>query len=232
MTVSVLVAEDHTMVREGLVRALEQAGFDVVGQVGDGEQAVTEAVAQRPDVVLMDLSLPVLSGTAATRRIRYLAPASAVLVLTMLSDEAAVASALAAGAAGYMVKDCTTAELLDAVERVAAGEVVLSASADPGGLVADGGGVGEALGGRLRHQPCGAREDGWTGETGALLSRREEEVLRLMSTGVSIGEAAAGLFISVKTVKNHLSSIYRKLDCHDRAQAVLKAIRLGLVQVD
>ena len=128
LMVRVLIADDHTMVREGLRWALEHAGLDVVGEASDGEEAVEMAEALRPDVVLMDLSLPVLSGVAATKRIRTLVRGTSVLALSMLSDETAVSSALGAGAAGYLVKDCTTNEIVDAVNRVARGERVLAPS--------------------------------------------------------------------------------------------------------
>ncbi len=215
--VRVLIAADHTMVREGLRWALEHGGLDVVGEAADGQEAVEMAEQHRPDVVLMDLSLPVLSGAAATKRIRALIPGTSVLVLSMLSDETAVSSALDAGAAGYLVKDCTTSEIVDAVNRVARGERVLADSVSdvttPAGR--------EVAPSRL--VPASTRP---------LISKREEEVLRLMATGVSIPEAARRLYISVKTVKNHLSSIYQKLDSHDRAQAVLKAMRMGLIRMD
>jgi len=217
--VRVLIADDHTMVREGLRWALEHAGLTVVGEAADGQEAVDLAEQHRPDVVLMDLSMPVLSGVAATKRIRGLVPDAAVLVLSMLSDETAVSSALGAGAQGYLVKDCTTVEIVDAVRRVAAGERVLaSAVIDTVPPVAAGGATA------MRREPPPS--------TRPLISKREEEVLRLVATGVSIPEAARRLFISVKTVKNHLSSIYQKLDSHDRAQAVLKAMRMGLIKLD
>ena len=206
-----LIAEDHTMVREGLCRAMQQAGFDVVAQARDGEEAVQLAELHHPDVVLMDLSMPVVSGIAATKRVRKALPSTAILVLSMLSDETAVTSALGAGANGYLVKDCTTAELVDAVKHVGAGERVMSPSAEE----------------NLREASPVVRY-----ESRPAITKREEELLRMMATGVSISEAAKQLFISVKTVKNHLSSIYEKLDCHDRAQAVLKAMRMGLIQLD
>ena len=223
---SVMIADDHTMVREGLRWALEHAGVTVVGEATDGEEAVDMAEQLRPDVVLMDLSLPVLSGVAATKRIRTRVPATSVLVLSMLSDETAVTSALGAGARGYLVKDCTTAEIVDAVRRVAAGERVVAPT------VAD---LPTAWGptddfGRTGPRPSPPPET--SGPSRTLLSKREEEVLRLLATGVSIPEAAGRLYISVKTVKNHLSSIYQKLDAHDRAQAVLKAVRMGLINLD
>jgi DNA-binding NarL/FixJ family response regulator len=215
----VLIADDHAMVREGLHWALEHAGYDVVGEAADGEEAVELTEELRPDVVLMDLSLPVLSGVAATKRIRSLVPTTKVVVLSMLSDETAVSSALAAGAVGYLVKDCTTAEIVGALNEVVEadpGGLVLSSSATP--VTAETDGV--AL---MTRQPSGARP---------LISKREEEVLRLVATGASIPEVGRRLYISAKTVKNHLSSIYQKLDSHDRAQAVLKAVRMGLIQLD
>ena len=212
----VLIADDHTMVREGLRWAMEHAGHIVVAEACDGEEAVELVEEHHPDVVLMDLSLPVLSGVAATKRIRHTVPDTAVLVLSMLSDETAVSSALGAGAQGYLVKDCTTAEIADAVTKVADGERVMAPV-----LVDSAAAGGEA------HAGSSA-----PGTTRPLISKREEEVLRLVATGVSIPEAARRLYISVKTVKNHLSSIYQKLDSHDRAQAVLKAVRMGIITLD
>lgn len=217
--VRVLIADDHAMVREGLHWALEHAGYEVVGEAADGEEAVEMAEQLRPDLVLMDLSLPVLSGVAATKRIRSLSPTIKVVALSMLSDETAVSSALAAGAVGYLVKDSTTAEIVSALREVmeaAPGALVLSPSAAPVTPQSDG--VAQ-----MTRQPSGSRP---------LISKREEEVLRLVATGASIPEVGRRLYISAKTVKNHLSSIYQKLDSHDRAQAVLKAVRMGLIQID
>jgi len=129
-----------------------------------------------------------------------------------------VSSALGAGAAGYLVKDCTTNEIVDAVNRVARGERVLAPS-----VAGVAGAAHPETSSSGRPAPTSTRP---------LISKREEEVLRLMATGVSIPDAASRLFISVKTVKNHLSSIYQKLDSHDRAQAVLKAMRMGLIRMD
>jgi DNA-binding NarL/FixJ family response regulator len=217
--VRVLIADDHAMVREGLHWALEHAGYEVVGEAADGEEAVEMAEQLQPDLVLMDLSLPVLSGVAATKRIRSLVPTTKVVALSMLSDETAVSSALAAGAVGYLVKDSTTAEIVGALGRVmvaAPGNLVMSPSAAP--VTSDSDHVAQ-----MTRQPMGSRP---------LISKREEEVLRLVATGASIPEVGRRLYISAKTVKNHLSSIYQKLDSHDRAQAVLKAVRMGLIQID
>ena len=217
--VRVLIADDHAMVRDGLHWALEHAGYEVVGEAADGEEAVEMAEQLQPDLVLMDLSLPVLSGVAATKRIRSLVPTTKVVALSMLSDETAVSSALAAGAVGYLVKDSTTAEIVGALGRVmvaAPGNLVISPSAAT--VTSESDHVAE-----MTRQPSGSRP---------LISKREEEVLRLVATGASIPEVGRRLYISAKTVKNHLSSIYQKLDSHDRAQAVLKAVRMGLIQID
>jgi DNA-binding NarL/FixJ family response regulator len=206
-------------VREGLHWALDHAGYDVVGEAADGEEAVELTDQLRPDIVLMDLSLPVLSGVAATKRIHSLVPGTKVVALSMLSDETAVSSALAAGAVGYLVKDCSTAEIVSALRDVV--------DADPGGLVLSSSATpvtsSSDHAAQMTRMPVGSRP---------LISKREEEVLRLVATGASIPEVGRRLFISAKTVKNHLSSIYQKLDSHDRAQAVLKAVRMGLIQID
>ena len=213
----VLIVDDHTMVRESLRWGCEHAGMVVVAEAADGEDALAKVDAHHPDIVLMDLSLPRVSGVAAAKRIRAQYPRMAILMLSMLSDDSAVSSALSAGANGYMTKDSTMAQIMDAVVRVAAGETVffdgctVSTKADA---------------------PTSTASVPMVPLTSALMSKREEEVLRMMATGVSISEAAGHLFISVKTVKNHLSSIYQKLDSHDRAQAVMKAMRMGIIQLD
>ncbi|HZU80566.1 MAG TPA: response regulator transcription factor [Acidimicrobiales bacterium] len=209
MSIRVMVADDHTLIREGLARWLTQAGMTVVAEARDGQEAVDKAKEVKPDVVLMDLSLPVMSGIAATKAITSALSDTKVLVLTMLSDDVAVDSARSAGASGFIVKDSTTTQIVDAVSKVASGEKVFTVPGedDP--------------------PPIHARHLG----PEPVITKREEEVLRLMATGVSISEAAKQLYISVKTVKNHLASIYLKLDTHDRAQAVLKAVRMGLIDL-
>jgi two-component system, NarL family, response regulator DegU len=210
----VMLADDHRMLRDSLRRSLEDHGFDVVGEAPDGAEAVRLAQALRPDVVLMDVSMPVLDGVEATRQISRLVPSSQVVILTMHADGDVMARAISAGAVGYLVKDCSIEEVVETIRLAASGEAVLS----PGlasSMLADvkktdlGPGAGEA----------------------PTISAREEEVLQLVADGLSLPEVAAALYISVKTVKNHLASIYSKLDARDRTQAVLRAVRMGIVRL-
>ena len=205
MTARVVLADDHRMLREGLRRSLEEQGLEVLGEASDGEEAVRLAQELAPDVVLMDLSMPVLDGIGATRLVRQRAPETQVVVLTMHSDDESVARAIRAGAAGYLVKDCSTAEVVDTIEKVASGEVALSPELAASML-------------QEAEQP--------------VISEREEEVLQLIADGLSPTEVAGRLYISVKTVKNHLTSIYQKLDSRDRTQAVVRAVRMGIIRLD
>ena len=205
----VLLADDHTVLRDGLRRSLEAYGLDVVGEASDGAEAVELAAQLLPDVVLMDVSLPVQDGVEATRQLRARAPGVAVVMLTMFADGATLREALRAGAVGYLVKDCTTAEIVDTVTAVAAGETVLSAELAQSFLAADRG----------------------RGTTDHALTPREVEVLRILAAGASTSQVASELYISAKTVKNHLAHIYKKLDAMDRTQAVLQAVRLGIVRL-
>ena len=213
--VRLLLADDHRMLRDGLRRSLEEHGFDVVGEAADGAEAVRLAEDLQPDVVLMDVTMPVLDGVEATRLVRLRAPSSRVVMLTMHADGDVIARAVQAGAVGYLVKDCSTEDVVDAV-RLAAGS---------------DGGLSPELAGHMLAEV--QRKQGGDGEgREPLISAREEEVLQLVADGLSLPDVAARLFISVKTVKNHLASIYQKLDARDRTQAVLRAVRMGIVRLD
>ena len=202
----VLLADDHPVLREGLHRCLESAGLTVVGEVGDGAAAVKAVQALAPDVVLMDVSLPGLDGIEATRQVRFLRPEVAVVMLTMYADATTLREAVRAGATGYLAKDSTTEEIVRVIRIVASGQSALDTGL-AGTLVAE----------------AAADKD-------MILSHREVEVLQLVAQGASTTEVARKLYISVKTVKNHLSSIYEKVDARDRTQAVLAGLRLGLVR--
>jgi DNA-binding NarL/FixJ family response regulator len=210
----VVLADDHRMLRDSLRRSLEDHGFDVVGEAPDGAEAVRMVQTLRPDVVLMDVSMPALDGVEATRQISRVAPESQVVMLTMHADGDVMARAIQAGAVGYLVKDCSIEDVVATVRLAASGEAALSP------------GLASSMLADVKKTARSAAE----GDTPAI-SAREEEVLQLVADGLSLPEVAAALYISVKTVKNHLASIYAKLDARDRTQAVLRAVRMGIIRL-
>jgi DNA-binding NarL/FixJ family response regulator len=209
-----LLVDDHKLLRQGLRRAVEEAGFDVVGEAGDGEEAIRLAIETHPDLVLMDITMPVLNGIEATRRLRVSVPEARVVVLTMHGEEEVVDQALRAGAVAYLLKDCSTDQVADTLRSVAAGDTALSADLARS-MLAELPGPEQAK-----------------AETCAVLSQREAEVLQLFADGCSTTEVAQRCYISAKTVKNHLASIYEKLDARDRTQAVLTAVRMGIIRLN
>ena len=215
MTIRLLLADDHRMLREGLRRSMIDEGFDVVGEAENGEEAIRMAEELNPDVILMDVSMPEMDGVEATRAIARADDGPRVIMLTMHADADVLADAIRAGASGYLVKDCSVDEVADAVRMAANGETALSPQ-----LAATM--LDEVR--RLENPPPAAEED-------RLITKREEEVLQLIADGCSTPEVAAQLYISQKTVKNHLASIYQKLDARDRTQAVLQAVRMGIVRL-
>jgi two-component system, NarL family, response regulator DegU len=214
-TVRLMLADDHRMLREGLRRSMTEQGFSVVGEAADGAQAVDLAHRLRPDVILMDVTMPELDGVGATREIRASLPDVRVVMLTMHADEDVLASAIRAGASGYLVKDCSTREIADAVRMAASGETIISPN------------LAASMLDEVRKLDAPAET-----EEQRVVTRREEEVLQLIANGCSTPEVAEQLYISHKTVKNHLASIYQKLDARDRTQAVLQAVRMGIVHLD
>jgi two-component system response regulator DegU len=206
-----LLVDDHKLLRQGLRRAVEDAGFDVVGEAGDGEEALRLAVDLRPDLVLMDVTMPVLDGIEATRRLRQSAPEARVVILTMHGEEETVTQALRAGAVAYLLKDCSTDQVAETLHAVAAGDTDLSAD------------LARSL---LAELP------GPEPAVSTSLSTREVEVLQMFADGCSTVEVGERLYISAKTVKNHLASIYEKLDARDRTQAVLTAVRMGIIRLN
>jgi len=206
----VLLADYHQLLRQAIRRALEDAGMTVVAEAGDGGEAVRLAGELHPDVVVMDVSMPVLDGVEATRRIHDDLPDLPIVIITMHGDEALRRDAVNAGAAGFLTKDVSMQEVVATVSQAAGGEVALSTE--------------------LAATILAELEDG-TGRTPSPLTPREEEVLQLIADGCSTSEVASGLFISGKTVKNHLASIYEKLEARDRTQAVLSAVRSGIIRL-
>ncbi|MEU5864538.1 response regulator transcription factor [Nonomuraea sp. NPDC047529] len=216
MSVRVLVVDDQTVVREGLVLLLELVPrVQVVGTAGDGLQAVRMAAELLPDVVLMDLRMPLLDGVEATRRIRAARPATEVVVLSTYCDDELVFAALSAGARGYLTKDTDAESLAQAVCGVAGGRTPFSPRVQcgpgPGPIVA----AADRRGGGSRPLPDG-------------LTQREGGVLELIAAGCSNAEIAARLFISEATVKSHINNLFAKIGVRDRAQAVTYAFRNGL----
>lgn len=204
----VLICDDHPVFRDGLRLLLGELGVEVVGEAATGEEAVDTAAEVVPDVVVMDLHLPGISGIEATRTIRAANPGVGVLVLTMLDDDTTLLAALRAGANGYLLKGAGHADVERALAAVANGDMMVAAD------VAQ----------RLRAGLDGGSSTAPFPE----LSRREREVLELLARGQPNEQIAAALFLSVKTVRNNVSAIFTKLDVENRAAAVALARDAGL----
>jgi DNA-binding NarL/FixJ family response regulator len=207
MALTVVVVDDHTMLRQGLRRALEGEGVKVVGEASDGAEGVRVALAERPDVVLMDVSMPGTDGIDATRQLVGADARMRVVMLTMHIDRDVIDRAIKAGAVGYLTKDSSITDVVEAVRLAANGDRPMSPR------------LAEAMLTEARNDSEG------------VISTREEEVLQLVADGFGTSEIATKLYISQKTVKNHLASIYEKLHARDRTQAVLMAVKMGIVKL-
>lgn len=206
----ILLADDHQILREGIRRGLEAAGEEVVAEASNGEEAVDLARKHLPDIVLMDLSMPVVDGIEATRRITSEFPDVRVLVLTMHDDPARTRAAISAGASGYLTKGTSFVDVLHTIRLVASGETFLSPA--------------------LAVSMLRAAED--ASATEDLLSDRQVEILQMVANGYGTKQVARELGITQKTVHNHLNAIYRKLDTQSLTHAVLSAVRLGIIHLD
>jgi len=214
--VRVLLVDDQALFREALAVLLEvRAEIEVVGEAADGAAALERSAALQPDVVLMDLHMPVLDGIAATRRLRVEQPGVRVLALTTFDDDEDVFAALRAGAVGYLLKDVTSDRLVEALLAAARGESVLQPSVAARVVARFAGMPDDAA---PRPQPLVVP-----------LSDRELEVLRLLGDGCSNREIATSLFLAEGTVKNHVTNVLAKLGARDRTQAALRGRALGLV---
>jgi len=203
---SVILVDDHTMLRQGIRRALESEGIKVVAEASDGAAAIRLALEHKPDVVLMDVSMPGMDGVEAARRLVEADGRQRVVMLTMHIDRDVIDRAIRAGAVGYLTKDSSISEVILAIQLAANGDRPMS----------------PRLAAAMLDE---ARRDD------ALISAREEEVLQLVADGYGTNEIAERLYISGKTVKNHLASIYEKLNARDRTQAVLMAVKMGIVKL-
>jgi len=209
----VLIADDQTLFRSGLARLLDvDDRVSVVGEAVDGADAVKLALSLKPDVVLMDIKMPNLDGIEATRRIVSENPKIKVLILTTFEADNHVIQALKAGASGYVLKDSQAGAIVSSVLAVVAGERVMAS----------------AVANRVLEMLTGATtpKEFYDG-----LTAREVEILKMLATGMANKQIAYKLGISEKTVRNHVSNMYEKLDIYDRAQAVLYAVRKGLVEI-
>ncbi|MCB0993950.1 MAG: response regulator transcription factor [Acidimicrobiales bacterium] len=210
--IRILLADDHQILREGIRRSFETAGETIVAEAADGEAAVTLSSEYRPDVVVMDLSMPVLDGVAATKRIRELLPETKVVVLTMHDDVDSTRRAIEAGAVAYLSKGCAFTDVLATVRSVAAGETGLTPDLASSMLATANGRMGD--------------------DEEPLLSARQVEILQAIANGATTKQVARELGITQKTVHNHLNAVYRRLDTQSLTHAVLSAVRLGIIQLN
>lgn len=211
--IRVVIADDHPLLREGLRRILEfEEGISVIEEVGDGQGAVNVARRSDFDILLMDLNMPGVNGLEACRVIRSEKPDIGILVLTVDDSDEKIFEVLQLGVAGYLLKDVEPKTLVESIRKVHAGEPILSPTV-----------TGKLLG-QLSHPTPGKETFG--------LSDRELEIVTYVVKGSSNREIGKTLYISEKTVKNHLSSIFRKLSVEDRTQAALKAVKLKLVHLE
>ncbi len=211
--IHVLVVDDHDLFREGLRTLLEEEGVHVIGEARSGEEAVEMVAELAPEIVLMDLDMPGMGGVEATRQISGIAPLTRVVVLTISDDDADVMDAIIAGACGYLLKDSSVPDLLRGIAAASVGESLISPTI-----------AAKMLQGiRAAGAVSGAAETVRTE-----LSDREIEVLKLIAGGKNNAEIASDLFVSSKTVKNHISNILTKLQISNRIQAAVYAVKSGL----
>ena len=206
----IILVDDHKLLRQSLKRQLEEFGHEVVADVADGNSAFAAALKNQPDIILMDISMAEGDGITACRSIMEADARQRVLMLTMHAEIDLIRKALKAGAVGYLTKDATFEEVLHALDLACNGDVIISPQ------------FAQALLEEVDAQQA---------VQNSLLSEREMEVLQLLSEGCSTPEIATNLFISQKTVKNHLASIYEKIDARDRTHAVIRAVKIGIIKI-
>ena len=215
--IKILIADDHAFVREGTRRILEQEpDLEVVAEAGNGEEAVALASELKPDVAIIDVAMPKLDGIEATRRIKALCPAVAVLVLSAYDDDQFVFGLLEAGAAGYLLKSVRGHEIVDAIRAVDAGESVLHPS----------------VARKVLNRFASVSSKTQRKKPLELLTDREMEVLKLVTKGLSNKDIADELSLSIRTVQGHLANIFNKLRVSSRTEAVVRALKEGWVALD
>jgi NarL family two-component system response regulator LiaR len=215
--IKVIIADDHSLFREGTRSLIEhEKDMEVVGEASDGEETVKLVTRLHPHVVLMDIAMPKANGIEATRRIKADYPATAVLILTAYDNDQYIVALLEAGAAGYLLKNVSGSDLVNAIRAVYAGEAVLHPA------------IAQKVFSRFG---AGGRDSAGTTQT-AELSEREMEILRLAARGMSNQDIATKLYLSRRTVQAHLANIFRKMDVGSRTEAVLQALRNGWLNLD
>jgi len=223
--IRIMIVEDHPLFREGLRRTLEiEPDFQVIGEAADGNEALELALAQKPDVMLVDINIPGMNGLQLTRKVKERLPDTAIIVLTAYHDESQLFHALRAGAGAYYPKDVTPKELLRAIREVHRGYYVI------GDNVMKKPQVARWL--IRQFEEIAPAGDAFPEEMFVPLSPREMEILQCIARGLSNKEVARELGISQQTVKNHMTSILRKLAVNDRTQAALYALRRGWIRLD
>jgi len=216
MNIRILLADDHAVLREGMRNLLErEKDLEVVGEASDGEEAVRLVSELKPVVVLMDIVMPKLSGIEATKQIKQVSPATIVLILTAYSDIRYILGLLEAGASGYLLKSARGNEIIGAIRAVCSGESVL----DP------------VVTRKLLERVVGLAQGSGEGSTSGQLTPRETEILRLAARGMSNKDIANALFLSVRTVKAHLTNIFNKMGVGCRTDAIVKGLREGYINL-
>jgi len=211
--IHILLADDHNVLRQGIAQVIEsQPDMTVVAQAGNGQDAVVMSVQHKPDVILMDINMPKMDGVEASRQITAKRPETGIIILTMYRRDDYVFEAIKAGASGYLLKEVELDELLAAIRSVAQGEAVIDSAI-----------AGKVLAELRRPHKSKAKAE-------PELSERDLEILQLLAQGLKNQEIADNLYISEKTVRNRLSLIFRRLHLDNRTQAVLYAMRKGLVE--